>query len=204
MPPVTVCAYKLGVDFKAVLQEHGISVVDKIETAEFVITSTLDDHVMKYYRQGGHVLFLAEEGDRLNEKGQFTFRQLVQGESWDRTSSFNYVDPRFFEGVPLLHEMGWEMEGLYPEYIVPFSNYNKLGGTMGRVVYMFGNENITETSRILSGYFQGWLGQAGGSLIVQQSAEGSLTLTTWKLKDNYGKHPIATQLINTLIMKRNG
>ncbi|MBA9084439.1 hypothetical protein FHR92_000896 [Fontibacillus solani] len=203
MSRVAVCAYKLGGDFKAVLQDNGLSVVDTIEAAEVVITSSLDDAVMEYYRQGGHVLFLAEEGDKLSQKGQFTFRQLVQGESWDRTSSFNYVDPGYFEGIPLLHEMGWEMEGLYPEYIVPFSNYNKLGGTMGRVVYMFGNENITETSRILSGYFQGWLGQAGGSLIVQRSAQGSLILTTWKLKDNYGKHPIATQLVNALIMKRN-
>lgn len=199
--PVTVLAYKLDDGFKATLQDNGLSIVNGIESAEAVITSTLDDSVMEYYRQGGHVLFLAEEGDHLSEKGQFTFRELVQGESWDRTSSFNYVDPKYFGDIPLHHEMGWEMEGLYPDYVVPFSNYNKLGGTMGRIVYMFGNENITETSQIVSGYFQGWIGQAGGSLIVQHSAKGTLILTTWKLKDNYGKHPIATQLVNSLISK---
>ncbi|MFX3633907.1 MAG: hypothetical protein ACE3L7_26490 [Candidatus Pristimantibacillus sp.] len=148
-------------------------------------------------------MFLAEEGDHLTDKGHFTFRELVEGESWDRTSSFNYVDPAFFGEIPLQHEMGWEMEGLYPDYIIPFSNYNKLGGTIGRVVYMFGNENITETSEIISGYFQGWIGQAGGSLLVQRSAQGSLTLTTWKLKANYGAHPIATQILHALLLKNS-
>lgn len=201
MPSINVYAYKMDEDFQTMLKFNGFTVVDTTERAECIITSVLDDIVLEYYRSGGNVLFLAEEGDRISEKGQFTFRQLVQGESWDRTSSFNYVDPSYFEGIPLRHEMGWEMEGLYPEYIIPFSNYNKLGGTMGRVVYMFGNENITETSQIISGYFQGWLGQAGGSMLVQRSTRGSLTLTTWKLKNNYGIHPIATQLINSLILK---
>ena len=81
------------------------------------------------------------------------------------------------------------------------SNYNKLGGTIGRVVYMFGNDNIPDTSEIISGYFQGWVGQVGGSIIIQKNARGSLTLTTWKLIDNYGKQPIATQVVNMLITK---
>ena len=200
-PSVTVCAYKMNAEFGSLLKDSGMVLTDQIEKAEAVVTSVLDEQVLTYYRNGGHVLFLAEEGDALTDKGQFTFRQLVQGESWDRTSSFNYVDPAYFDQIPLHHEMGWEMEGLYPEYIIPFSNYNKLGGTIGRVVYMFGNENITETSEIISGYFQGWIGQAGGSLLVQKSAAGSLILTTWKLKENYGQHPIATQLVNNLILK---
>lgn len=198
---VKVCPYLMDEDFGGRLAENGMQLTESIDGAQAVITSVLDGTVMEYYRQGGHVIFLAEEGDRLSHKDQFTFRELVQGESWDRTSSFNFVDPAYFEGVPLRHEMGWEMEGLFPDYVIPFSNYNKLGGTIGRVVYMFGNENITETSEIISGYFQGWLGQAGGSLLVQRSAGGSLTLTTWKLKDTYGKHPIATQIVNTLLRK---
>ncbi|WP_170308028.1 glycoside hydrolase family 2 protein [Paenibacillus dakarensis] len=198
---VRVNPYLMSKEFGSRLSDGGMVLTDTLMDAEVVITSVLDEAVMEYYRGGGHVIFLAEEGDRLSQKEQFTFRELVQGESWDRTSSFNYVDPAYFEGVPLQHEMGWEMEGLYPDYVIPLSNYNKLGGTIGRVVYMFGNENITETSEIISGYFQGWLGQAGSSLLVQRSAGGSLTLTTWKLKDNYGKHPIATQIVNTLLGK---
>ncbi|MFS0821661.1 glycoside hydrolase family 2 protein [Bacillus sp. 1P02SD] len=200
-PAVSVLPYKMNDKFKSKLQTNGMHVTDSFENAEVVITSLLDKDVLDYHRTGGNVLFLAEEGDSLLEKGQFTFRQLDQGESWNRTSSFNYVDKTFFENIPLNYEMGWEFEDLYPEYIIPFSNYNKLGGTMGRVVYMFGNENITETSKIVSGYFQGWIGQAGGSLLVKRNAKGSLTTTTWKLIDNYGSHPIATQIVNNLVKK---
>lgn len=199
-----IYSYDMPPAFTATLQKNGYEIVNSFEAAEMVVTSTLNTSVMEYYRQGGHVLFLAEAGDQLQEKDQFTFRLIYQGESWDRTSSFNYVDPDYFTDVPLHHMMGWEMEGLFPDYIVPFSNYNKLGGTIGRVVYMFGNEGITEKCEIVSGYFQGWLGQAGGSLLVQRSEQGSLTLTTWKLKGNYGTHPIATHIVQSLIEKNKG
>ncbi|QMV41252.1 glycoside hydrolase family 2 protein [Cohnella cholangitidis] len=198
---VKVCAYRMGADFASRLEANGRALTDELSTSDVVVTSVLDNSVLEYYRNGGHVVFLAEEGDGLSDKGQFTFRELVRGESWDRTSSFNYVDPSFFPDVPLRHEMGWEMDGLFPDFIIPFSNYNKLGGTIGRVVYMFGNESITESSEIVSGYFQGWIGQAGGSFLVQQSAQGSLTVTTWKLKNNYGTHPIATRIVDSLLSK---
>jgi len=198
----TICAYGMDASFRTALEASGFALTDDFALASAVVTSVLDDRVQAYYRDGGDVLFLAEEGDALTDKGQFTFRELVRGESWDRTSSFNYVDPSFFEGIPLRHEMGWETEGLHPDYIVPFSNYNKLGGTIGRIVYMFGNETLAESSEIVSGYFQGWIGQAGGSLIVQKSEQGRLVLTTWKLKRTYGDHPIATQLVNALLSGR--
>lgn len=201
---VAVCAYRMDDGFRAALAAGGMNLTDELESASVAITSVLDDAVLAYYRAGGHVLFLAEEGDRLTDKGQFTFRELVRGESWDRASSFNFVDPAYFGGVPLHPMMGWEMDGLHPDYIIPFSNYHKLGGTIGRVVYMFGNESITESSEIVAGYFQGWIGQAGGSLLVQRSSQGSLTLTTWKLKHTYGKHPIATQVVHALIRKALG
>ena len=195
----SVCAHRMEAPFRSALEASGFALTEDLATAGAVVTSVLDDEVLAYYRDGGNVLFLAEEGDALTDKGQFTFRELVRGESWDRTSSFNYVDPSYFEGIPLHREMGWEMEGLHPDYIVPFSNYNKLGGTIGRIVYMFGNETLPESSEVVSGYFQGWIGQAGGSFLVQRSERGRLALTTWKLKNAYGSHPIATRIVNSLL-----
>ncbi|PQD97086.1 glycoside hydrolase family 2 [Pradoshia eiseniae] len=199
--PVTVFPYDMNDTFVGNLTDNGLKIVNTFYTADIVVTCTLNTEVLDYYRNGGHVLFLAENGDKVEEKGQFTFRELDRGESWNRTSSFNYVDTDYFENLPLNKEMGWEMDGLYPDYVIPFSNYHKLGGTIGRIVYMFGNDSIPDNSEIISGYFQGWAGQAGGSMIVQKSAEGSLTLTTWKLLENYGDHPIATQIVNHLINK---
>lgn len=199
--PIKVYPYKLSGEILSYFLENGLCIIDNFKSADLVVTNELDKDVLDFHRIGGHVVFLAEEGDKLKEKGQFTFRELRRGEDWDRTSSFNYVDSSYFLNSPLQDEMGWETEGLYPDYIVPFDNYNKLGGTMGRIVYMFGNENITETSEIVSGYFQGWIGQAGASMLVKTNSKGSLILTTWKLIHNYGKHPIATQVLNDLILK---
>lgn len=195
----SVFPYKMDYEFVEQLKVNGIKITNRFAGSEAVITNVLDDSVNDYYRNGGKVLFLAEEGDKLAEKGQFTFRKLPEGESWDRTSSFNYVDCSYLDNLPLHSEMGWELEGLFPDYIVPVSNYNKLGGTVGRIVYMFGNENIPKTSRIVSGYFQGWIGQFGSSMLVQNNSSGILTLTTWKLRNNYGKHPIATIVLNKLL-----
>ncbi|WP_455661721.1 glycoside hydrolase family 2 protein [Pradoshia sp.] len=199
--PVKVFPYDMNEAFVRSLTKSGLNVVNTFAEADMVVTDTLKESVLNYYREGGRVLFLAENGDRLEEKGQFTFRELDRGESWNRTSSFNYVETDYFPHVPLNKEMGWELDGLYPAYVIPFSNYHKLGGTIGRIVYMFGNDSIPASSDIISGYFQGWGGQAGGSMIVQKNAKGSLTLTTWKLIDNYGTHPIATQIVNHLISK---
>lgn len=199
LPAVKVCGYRMPEPFLKALAENGAIVTESPAEAQVVITSVLDDAVSSHLHDGGQVLFLAEEGDRLTEKGQFTFRMLDLGESWDRTSSFNYVDAAFFEGIPLQREMGWEFDGLFPDYIVPISNYNKPGGTIGRIVYMFGNESLPESSEIISGYFQGWIGQAGASLLRKRMGRGMLTLTTWKLKDTYGTHPIATQIVHALI-----
>ena len=201
MLPIKVFPYKMSDELQSHFSESGLQIIDDFKSADLVVTNELDKDVLDFYRTGGHVVFLAEEGDKLKEKGQFTFRELPRGEDWNRTSSFNYVDVSYFPNSPLHYEMGWEVESLYPDYIVPFDNYNKLGGTLGRIVYMFGNENITESSEIVSGYFQGWIGHAGGSILVKTNSKGSLTLITWKLLRNYGKHPIATQVLNDLIIK---
>jgi len=198
---IKVHAYQLPTAFGQSLVEHGAILVEAMESAQIVLSASYDATIQTYYNNGGKVIFLAEQGDHIADKGQFTFRELVKGESWDRTSSFNYVDVDFFENVPLQQEMGWEVEGLYPDYIIPFSNYNKLGGTMGRIVYMFGNEHIPRSTQVISGYFQGWIGQAGGSMIAKKNGDANLFLTTWKLINTYGQQPIATQIVHELILK---
>jgi hypothetical protein len=163
-----------------------------------VIIDHLDEEILEFVRKGGEVIFLAEDGDQIEEKGHFTFRELPAGESWPRASSFNFVNPGFFPGVPLNPEMGWEADLLIPDYVVPFSDYKKPGSR--RTINMFGSPGLAQSSKILSGYFQGWVGQVGGSIMVQKYGKGTITLTTWKLKENYGKHPIATQVVDSLVL----
>ncbi|PPA70492.1 glycoside hydrolase family 2 protein [Jeotgalibacillus proteolyticus] len=182
---------------KLMMKEAGVPVSNEIKPQTVVITENLTPNVISHVRNGGHAVFLAEEGDRISEKGQYTFRELSLGESWARASSMNYVDTNWFKGVPLQPEMGMEAEALYPDFIVPFADYKKEGTK--RTVNMFGNPRLADEGTVISGYFQGWMGQNGGSVIHHQKGQGSILLVTWKLKHHYGKHPIATQLLNTMI-----
>ncbi|CAM3777694.1 hypothetical protein GCM10009865_50750 [Aeromicrobium ponti] len=177
---------------------NGYEMISNLSQGVPVLTDQLDQEVLDFVHKGGEVIFLAEEGDRIEEKGHFTFRELPAGESWPRASSFNFINPGYFPGVPLNPEMGWEADLLIPDYVVPFSDYKKPGSR--RSINMFGSPGLAQSSKILSGYFQGWVGQVGGSIMVQKYGKGTITLTTWKLKENYGKHPIATQVVDTLVI----
>jgi len=181
------------------LEKQGFKLTSNLSEADFIITTNYTKDIENAYLQGTDVLFLAENGDKISSKGQYIFRELDSGESWNRTSSMNYVNTDYFKPIPLQKEMGWEFEGLYPNYVIPMTNYEKLGGSVGRVVYMFGNHSLPNTSRILSGYFQGWGGQVGASMIQHKTANSTLTLTTWKLVSAYGTQPIATQIVNHII-----
>jgi hypothetical protein len=172
-------------------------VKQELEQDAVILTDCLDDNVLKIVRQGGHVVFLAEQGEKLNHRDQFTFRHLPEGESWPRASSFNYVDPRWFENVPLQPEMGWEVDDLIPNYVLPFSDYKIVGGR--RMIPLFGNQGLAESSEIISGYFQGWIGQVGGSIVQKSYGKGTILVVTWRLLEHYGKHPIATQVLNKLV-----
>lgn len=196
---VKVFTAHLPETLKEQLKRQGFDITEEIKEADIAVTGQLTKEIEESYINGKQVLFLAEDGDAIAEKGPFTFREMDQGESWNRTSSMNYVNISKFPQIPLQKEMGWEFDGIFPECVIPMTNYEKIGGTVGRIVYMFGNSALADSSEILSGYFQGWAGQNGASMIRQYSAEGSLTVTTWKLIDNYGKHPVGTSILNELI-----
>lgn len=196
---VSVHPYSLDEEFVRSLEENGFHIKNQFDESRIVITNNFDKNVEDFAHNGGQVIFLAEEGDQLGAKGSFTFRHLPEGESWQRTASFNFVNLNEFRGIPLQKEMGWEVEALHPRYIIPFSNYYKEGGTTGRTVYMFGNSGLPKSAEILSGYFEGWVGQGGASMIKKRVGKGSLTLTTWQVLNHYNKHPIATQLVNHII-----
>ncbi|ADI00707.1 glycoside hydrolase family 2 protein [Salisediminibacterium selenitireducens] len=185
--------------FAEQLRRQGFDIAEEMNEADIAITGQLTKEFEESYIMGKQILFLAEDGDTIAEKGPITFREMDRGESWNRTSSMNYVNTAKFPEIPLQKEMGWEFHGIFPEYVIPMTNYEKIGGTVGRIVYMFGNSALADSSEILSGYFQGWAGQNGASMVRHYSAKGSLTITTWKLIRNYGKHPVGTSILNQLI-----
>ncbi|HZG55753.1 glycoside hydrolase family 2 protein [Paenibacillus sp.] len=197
LPGTPVTPYRLPADFAERLQAHGADVQEELRQDAVILTDCLDQAVLNVVREGGHAVFLAERGEQLLHRAQFTFRHLPEGESWPRASSFNFVDTSRFDGVPLLPEMGWEVDELIPNYVLPFTDY-KIGGGR-RSIPLFGNPGLAESSEIISGYFQGWIGQVGGSIVRKPYGKGSILVVTWRLLDHYGKHPTATQVLHKLL-----
>ncbi len=161
-----------------------------------VVTEQLDDEMMRFCHSGGSVVFFAEGGDELAWKGDFTLCRLNVTEDWNRASALNFIDCKFFEGIPLHKELGWEAQHLLPDYVVPFSDYTKKGG---RIVHMTGNREIASKATILAGFAQGWLGQFGGTMLELPYGEGIIRMTTFKLLANYGSHPIANRMLERLL-----
>ncbi|MDF2959722.1 MAG: glycoside hydrolase family 2 sugar binding protein [Paenibacillus sp.] len=199
---MAVTPYQMPESFTDALHASGFNLCTGLQKDTVVITRCLDQKVLQHVHQGGHVVFLAEQGEELSDRGQFTFRHLPEGESWPRASSFNFVDPAWFDNVPLRPEMGWEVDELIPNYVVPFSDYKIAGGR--RVIPLFGNPGLAESSEIISCYFQGWIGQVGGSMVRKPHGKGSILLVTWRLMEHYATHPIATQVLHKLVQKQTG
>jgi len=199
-PPVPVFVQHTDPALAAKLEHNGLQVVATRDQAKVIVTDHLDQKALEYVQAGGKLIFMAEAGDSLEEKGFFSFRKLKEGEDWDRTSSFNYVDDRWFGGLPLHKEMGWELDGIFPDYIVPFDKYSK-PSKAGRPIFYNADPTIDLKSEVLSGYFQGWIGINGGSILLQQIGQGQLLVTTWRLASAYGVHPVATQILNRMIEK---
>ncbi|WP_284645714.1 glycoside hydrolase family 2 protein [Paenibacillus silviterrae] len=192
-----VVTHRMEAAFSNALAARGRNVVAEATNGAVLITDCLDAEAEQFARSGGSVLFLAERGDRSAASGPFTFRELPPGESWPRASSMNYVNPAYFGGLPLQPEMGWELEGLHPDYVLPFTDYKKVG--VKRTVNMFGNPGTAEAGEVIAGYFQGWLGQNGGSIVRHPLGIGYVTIVTWKLIEAYRNQPMAVHVLHRLI-----
>ncbi|ACL70804.1 glycoside hydrolase family 2 protein [Halothermothrix orenii] len=167
----------LSHEFKNKLKNNGFELKTN---NSLVLTDNLTEEVLKEVRNGTRVVFLAENGNRIQDKGYINFTKLPGGESWDRAATFNFINTDIFDGIPLLKISGWELEDIYPDYKV--KNLVDL--------------NCTE---IISGNFAGWLGDFGATTFVMNWGRGQVLVTTLKLISNYHTHPIASLLLNKLI-----
>lgn len=173
-----ISTYQLEDKFKEQLTENGYNLLE--ETTKVCLTSCIDTRMDKYLRQGGRAIFLAEKGLGITEKGFINFKKMVDGESWDRAASFNFMDQNLFPGLPIQKISGWEIQDLYASYVV--SNLNDLNW-----------------NRIIAGTFYGWVGNFGATIMELPYGEGKLLVVTLKLVSNYNKQPIGTEILHHLI-----
>jgi hypothetical protein len=164
--------------------------------AALLVTTELDGEALDHMSAGGRVLFMVERGDHTQSKGNLSFRDLAQGENWDRAASVMYWRPEKFPGLPCEPIMGWECEGIFPRTVVPISNYLHYFG--GRGIEQASNQCNVDADGILAGYFEGWLGKFAATVLSMPYEAGKLTVSTFQLLETYGTHPIATLLLHAL------
>jgi hypothetical protein len=175
------------------LQAQGFTLIEAWEPGLTLVTESLNARVWEALEQGANVLFLAERGARTPETGYMSFRELPHGNAWERSTSVHYIQWDLFPQLPLNTIMGWEMEDLFPQHVLPMGPY-RVGSRR-----LTSNQVTTDPANILAGYFEGWLGAYAASMLLQPQRQGHLLTTTLRLGSQYGKHPIATMLLNRLL-----
>lgn len=189
----TIAVSQLADELAASLREQGYTLVEAWEPGLILLTGSLGPDVWAALERGANVVFLAEHGARTPDTGYLSFRELPHSGSWERSASVHYIQWDLFPNLPLNTIMGWEMEDLYPQHVMPMGAY---GSGQRRFV---SNQAEDDPANILAGYFEGWLGAFASSMLLQPLRHGHLITTTLRLGTQYGKHPIATQLLNRLL-----
>ncbi|HEY9724273.1 MAG TPA: hypothetical protein V6D47_19890, partial [Oscillatoriaceae cyanobacterium] len=188
-----VAALHVGDGLRERLAAQGFVVESAWEPGMPIVAGSLEPEVMQALNAGAHVLFLAEAGARTPNTGFLSFRALPTGDGIARSSSVHYVQWDLFPQLPLNTIMGWEMEDLFPQHVIPMGAFGE--GTE-RVI---SNQAEEDAANVLSGYFEGWLGNFAASMLLKAFGRGRLLTTTLRLGTQYGTHPIATLLLNRLL-----
>jgi hypothetical protein len=157
-----------------------------------IVTDSLPLATLKELEEGATVLWLAERGDEIEAKAHIPFRRLPRGESWDRASSILFFEPGWWDDVL----PGWELEGLYPQAVIPLAGYMHDFG--GRSIELPGLTNL-DPNVVKSGYFEGWLGKFAGATLNMPVGRGRLLVTTWRILENYERQPAAALMLSRLL-----
>lgn len=180
-PEVAIEPYKVDPELVQRLVENGFTVGS--DSSAVIVTQEFDRWVSLQVKGIRKVLYLADDG-RMTGRGQptFTFRRLPPWESWDMASSMFFIDTARFPGLPLHPEMGWETAPLSPDYVIT-------------------DLDPADYPRVIGGYFQGWLGRYGATILEREVGLGlgRVLATTLKFTSAYGRDPIATAMLHVLI-----
>ncbi len=144
------------------------------------ITSSYDDRTHALVRDGGRVLWLAEEGGLAPNGLELRFRGLPPGESWRMAGGSAWARADRLAPCPVLPDLGWEAANVFPSVAVDATC-------------------LREDDEQLAGWFEGWLANAGVFALSRRIGRGRVLVSTFRLADSYARDPVATLLLNRLV-----
>lgn len=165
--------------FRQRLERHGmrLSRNTPLDDAPLIIADRLDEQIWAALHSGSHVLYLASDTAEGADLAGLRVRALSRGESWRMSAGVAWARADRLAPAPISAEVGCEVSDIFPLQVLEA-------------------ESLAPGDEQLAGWFEGWLANAGATIILRQVGRGRLLVSTFRVEDSYGLDPVATLLLN--------
>jgi hypothetical protein len=168
------------------LTEIGYDMVESADAADVMVVETLTDEARWFIQQGGRVLWLAESSESLQTYvGSLGIAQR-RGRSWqgDWASSLSWIrSDRIFGDLPTGGLVDFAFADLTPDAVI------------------VGLSPRDFASHVHAGLFVGWIHHTVALVAERAIDKGRLLISTFKLREHLGTHPVATIMMRDMIAR---
>jgi hypothetical protein len=168
------------------LRDMGYAMASTPESADVMVVETLTDEARWFIQQGGRVLWLAESSESLQTYvGSLGIAQR-RGRSWqgDWASSMSWIrGDKLFGDLPTGGLVDFAFADLTPDAVI------------------VGMSPRDFASNVHSGLFVGWVHHTVALVAERAIDKGRLLISTFRLRDHLGTHPVATIMMRDMIRR---
>jgi hypothetical protein len=162
----------------------GYEITDDLSRADLAVVTEMTDQIRWYVQNGGRVLWLAESDQ--SQRAYLGPINVVsrKGRTWqgDWASNFNWIrQDQMFSEIPTEGCVDFAFADLTPEYVIT------------------GLSPRDFASDVHSGLFVGWLHHTVALVAEKRMSSGRLLISTYRLREHIGRHPVAAIMINDMI-----
>jgi hypothetical protein len=156
------------------IEARGFNCVASPEKATVNVVTEPTATTIDAVADGANVIVLPGRDGQMANTDAFSLTELPEGGSWNLCASL--VTQTLFDEVNTVP--GYAFEDLYPYAYV---------------------DEVDLNDTITVGYAEGWVANVGGILLTRSIGEGTLTVCTLRVTDAYGRHPVATAILDRLL-----
>jgi len=166
------------------LRAQGYRLADDLIDCQLAVAATLTDELLRYIQRGGRVLWLADSTKaQQTYLGNLRIAQRAQ-RPWqgDWASTFSWIrQDRMFQNIPTGHLVDFAFADLTPDYVI------------------VGLSPRDFAADVHAGMFVGWIHQTVALIAEQRIGNGRLLISTFRLRQHRGNHPIAAVMLHDMI-----
>ena len=180
----TNCRISAPPELREQLTELGYDLTDDLNSAEMAVVRVMTDELRWYVQNGGKVLWLAESGESQRAYLGAIKIDARKDRTWagDWASNFNWIrQDKMFSGIPSQGCVDFAFADLIPDFVIS------------------GLSPRDFASDVHSGLFVGWCHHTVALVAEKRMSSGRLLISTYKLCDHIGAHPVATIMLDDMI-----